>query len=75
MTKNDLLYIKYNRLIEDPFSDLTEEASYLNMYNQICGFFGKKKKVDKSHYPSIWAAYRKGYEQAYSEILAGLRNE
>lgn len=60
MKKSEIMYIKFNRLIQDPFPEHTQYQQVNRMYKPF-----HKPPEDIS----IWKAYRMGYEKAYSEIL------
>lgn len=59
MTKNDLRMIRHTQVITDPFPEQTE----YQYKKEILKFWSVKPESI-----SIWAAYMKGYNKAYSEI-------
>jgi hypothetical protein len=70
-TKMDLMRIRHTRLITDPFPEHTE---YESIKSQLGAFFGLwKKEIRKPEEISIHKAYHMGYEQAYKEIEAALK--
>ena len=63
--KQKILQIKNTRLITDPFPAHTEYNGLIKMK------LGPGLEIPPKI--SIWGAYRKGYEQAYKEILENLK--
>lgn len=62
--KEKILSIKHTRIIKDPFPEFTD---YFRAYRLGMMTVMKPEQV------SIWEAYKKGYEQAYREILENLK--
>lgn len=67
MTKDKLKFIRFSQKIVDPFPEHTE-------YNQIKNIFKffRKRHNSSPKEISIWEAYKKGYDKAYSEIESSL---
>lgn len=62
----DLLAIKHNRIIQDPFP---EHSEYQAIKLQLGPFWSKwVRDIPKPEEISIHKAYRLGYEKAYKEI-------
>ena len=61
--RQKILQIKHTRLILDPFPEHSEHGQFSRL-----GLKGVPPKE-----VSIWEAYKKGYEQAYKEILENLK--
>lgn len=69
MTTDEVRSVKYRQLIVDPFPD----ESHQIQFQEFLWTWSTQwawKRVKKLGFPSIWAAYRKGYEKAYEEMLA-----
>lgn len=75
MTKDELMSIRYTRLIEDPFPEHTAYQMTMQMLDEMRSPLERLLRIKFSdhHIPkpesvSIHAAWRMGYEKAYSEI-------
>lgn len=70
MTTDEVRRVKYSQVIKDPFP----EHSTYEMLKRSCGaierVLGYPSLPPAPEPVSIWAAYQKGYEKAYEEMLA-----
>jgi hypothetical protein len=70
MTTDEIRRVRYTQLITDPFPEHTSYEMLKRgsgVIERVLGYPGLPSPPEPI---SIWAAYQKGYEKAYAEMLA-----
>lgn len=73
--KQKILNIRYSRIISDPFPEHSDYERCIDYLKRTRGFWGGIFKFLEPNLPktpkeiSIWEAYKKGYDKAYSEVI------